>query len=68
MVKFDEASFLHEAQESSGHVSVVVNRDTILFATSFNVTITTREYSEDLSTLDQDQEIATPNVGMTIIL
>ena len=49
-------------------MSVVVNRDIISFATSFNVTITTREYSGDPSTLSQDQSIATPNIGMTIIL
>ena len=49
-------------------MSVVVNRDTIGFQTSFNVTITTREYSEDPSALTQDQSIATPNIGMTIIL
>ena len=27
-------------------MSVVINRDTISFATTFNVTITTREYSD----------------------
>ena len=68
MVRFDEASLLHEARESSGYVSVVVSRDTIGFQTSFNVTITTREHSADPSTLSQDQSIATPNIGMTIIL
>ena len=57
-----------EAQESSGRVSVGVSRDTIGFQTSFNVTITAREYSGDPSTLDQDRSIATPNIGMTIIL
>ena len=49
-------------------MSVVINRDTISFATTFNVTITTREYSGDPSTLNTDQSIATPNIGMTIIL
>ena len=67
-VRFDEATLFCEAQESSGHVSVVINRDTISFATTFNVTITTREYSGDPHTLTQDQSIATPNIGMTIIL
>ena len=67
-IRFDEASRFYEAQESSGHVSVVINRDTISFATTFNVTITTREYSGDPSGLTQDQSIASPNIGMTIIL
>ena len=68
MIRFEKASVLHEAQESSGRVSVVINRDTISFATTFNVTITTREYNGVPSTLSQDQSIATPNIGMTIIL
>ena len=49
-------------------MSVVINRDTIAFATTFNVTITTREYSGDPSILTHEQSIATPNVGMTIIV
>ena len=49
-------------------MSVVVNRDTIAFVKTFNVTITTREYSGDPMTLSQDQSIAIPNIGMTIIL
>ena len=68
-ITFDRASY--EVQESSGHVSVhsvVINHDTISFATTFNVTITTREYSGDPSTLTEDQSIAIPNIGMTIIL
>ena len=68
MIRFDEASHLHEAQESSGRVSVVINRDTIGFQTSFNVTITTRKYSGDPLTLSLDQSTATPNIGMTIII
>ena len=68
MIRFDEASVLHEVQEASGLVSVVIYRDTVGFQTSFNVTITTRAYSEDPHTLSQDQSIATPNIGMTIIL
>ena len=68
MIRFDEASLLHEAHESSGRVSVVINRDNISFATTFNVTITTREYSGDTSSLSLDHSIATPNIGMTIIL
>ena len=66
-IRFDKQE-RHEAQESSERVSVVINRDTISFATTFNVTITTREYSGDPSTLNQDQSIATPNIGMTITL
>ena len=58
----------HETPESSGRVSQVVKRDSTPFATSFNVTITTREYSGDPSYLSQDKSIATPNFGMTIIL
>ena len=49
-------------------MSVVINRDAIPFAMTFNVTISTREYSRDPTTLNQDQSIATPNIGMTIIL
>ena len=50
-------------------MSVVINHNTILFATTFNVTITTREYSGDPSTLNSgDQSLAIPNIGMTIIL
>ena len=48
-------------------MSVVINRDTISFATSFNVTITTREYSGDPSTLSQDQSIAITD-GMIIFI
>ena len=65
-LRFNEGQ-LHEAKEPSGRVSVVINCDTILLATTFNVTITTREYSGDTSFLNQDQSIATPNIGMTII-
>ena len=57
----------NEAQESSERVNVVINRDTISFATTFNVTITTKVYSEDPSSLTYDQSIATPNIGMIII-
>ena len=49
-------------------MSVVINRDTIGFQTSFNVTITTREYSGDPSTLGEDKSIATPNIGMIIYI
>ena len=66
-IRFDEGQ-LHEAQESSGHVSVVVSCNIISFATSFNVTITTREYSADPTTLSQDQSIATTDGDITIIL
>ena len=66
-IRFNEEQ-LHEAQESSRHVSVVVSHDTISFATSFNVTITTIEFSGNPTTLTQDQSTATPNIGMTIIL
>ena len=45
-----------------------VKRDSTSFVTSFNVTITTREYSGDPSTLTSEQLIVTPNIGMTIIL
>ena len=65
-IRFDKKQLLHEAQESSGRVSVVINRDTIPFATTFNVTITTREYVESFF-LTADHSIAIPNVGMTII-
>ena len=58
----------YEVQESSGCVSVTINCNTISFATTFNVTITTRVYTGDPSTLTQDQSIATPNIGRTIIL
>ena len=66
-IKFDEASLFHEAQESSGRLSIVINCDTISFATSFDVTITTREYSGDPMTLSEDQSIATTD-GDIIIL
>ena len=68
MVRFDEASLLHEAQEASGRVSVVINHNIISFATSFNVTITTREYSGDPSSLTQNHSIATTDGDITIIL
>ena len=58
----------YEVQESSGRVSVVINCNTTLFATTFNVTITTREYSGDPSTLTAEQSIATYNIGMIIIM
>ena len=38
MIRFDKEQ-LHEAQEYSGHVSFVINCDTISFATTFNVTL-----------------------------
>ena len=47
---------------------MVINRDTIGFHTSFNVTITTREYSQDLSTLTPDQSIARRNIGMMFFI
>ena len=50
-MRFDEEQ-LHEGQESSGCVSVVINRDTISFATTFNGTITTREYSGEYLNID----------------
>ena len=65
-IRFDRS--FYESQESSGHVSAIINCNTILFATTFNVTITTREYSGDPSTLTQYQSLATPNIGMIIIL
>ena len=64
-IRLDEEQ-LNEAQESSGRVPVVINRDTISFVTTFNVTITTSECSG--ATLSPDQSIATPNIGMIIIL
>ena len=66
-IRFDEERLIHEAQESSERVSVVINRDTIAFASTFNVTITTREYSGDPSTLTQDQSIATTD-GMVVFM
>ena len=66
-ISFERSSY--EAQESSQSVSVVVSRGTISFSNAFNVTVTTREYSGDPSTLlHLDQSIATPNVGMIILI
>ena len=63
-ITFDRSSY--EGQESSGRVSVTINCNTISFATTFNVTITTREYSGFI--FSPDQSFATPNIGMIIIL
>ena len=49
-------------------MSVKINRDTIQFVKTFYVAITTREFSGDPTTLTGDQSIATPNIGMIIIL
>ena len=65
-IAFDR--LFYEGQESYGSVSVTINCNTISFATTFNVTITTREYSGSPSYLTSDQSIATPNIGMIIIL
>ena len=65
-IRFERSSY--EAQESSQSLSVVVSRGTISFSNAFNVTVTTREYSGDPSTLTDDQSLATPNVGMIILI